>query len=62
MLVLLVLVVLVSGWNVAQDASDFAHFPGLPITNFYRCTGDSCYDYLLNPLGYIMPLGSLPAC
>ena len=60
-LALLVLVVLVGGWNVAQDAGNFAHFPGITAADFCRYVGDSCYDYMLKPLVYIMPLGSLVA-
>lgn len=60
-LCLLALVVLVGVWNVAQDASHFAHFPGTTAAEFCGYVGDSCYDYIVKPLVYIMPLGSLVA-
>jgi hypothetical protein len=60
-LALLTAVVLAGGWNAAQEIVRFAPFPGTTAADFYRHVGDCCYDYIVKPLAYIMPLGSLVA-
>ena len=58
-LMLLATVVLVGGCNAAFDVvgnSDSSTAAG-----FLPQFGDACYDYIVKPMGYIMPLGSLVA-
>jgi hypothetical protein len=59
-LALLALVVLVGAWNAVRDVlSTSAHGP--TAAEFFRRLGDECFNYIVKPLVYIMPLGSLVA-
>jgi hypothetical protein len=60
-LTLLAIGVLVGGYNAGEEALRFAPFPGTTAADFYRHLGDECYDYIVKPLVYIMPLGNLVA-
>jgi hypothetical protein len=55
----LAIVVLVGGYNAAEDALRFAPFPGTTAADFYWHLGDECYNYIVKPLAYLLPLGSL---
>ncbi len=58
-LVPLAVIVLVGGYNAAEEALRFPAFPGAAAADFYQHFGDECYNYIVKPLAYIMPLGSL---
>lgn len=60
-LTLLGAVVLVGSWNAAEEVLRWVPFPGTTATDFYQNIGDSYYDYIVKPLFYIMPLGSVVA-
>lgn len=60
-LTLLAAIVLAGSWNAVQDALRFAPFPGTTASDFYRHLGYSFYDYIVKPLAWIMPLGSVVA-
>jgi len=60
-LALLAAVVLAGGWNAAQAMVRFAPYSGTTAADFGGQLGDACYDYIVKPLLWIMPLGSLVA-
>jgi hypothetical protein len=58
-LIPLAIIVLVGGYNAAEAALHFMPFPGTTAADFYRNFGNECFNYIVKPLAYIMPLGSL---
>ena len=60
-LTLLATIVLVGGYNAAEEALRFMPFPGTTAADFYRHLGHACYDYIVKPLAWVMPLGCLVA-
>jgi hypothetical protein len=60
-LTLLTVTLVGSGWSFAQEAVRFAPFPGTTSDDVSRHVGDSLYDYVVKPLVWIMPLGSVVA-
>jgi hypothetical protein len=56
----LAIVVLVGGYNAADEALRLAPC-GSTAADLARWFGDECYNYIVKPLGYLLPLGSLVA-
>ena len=60
-LALLAAIVVAGGWNAAADLIDNAHFRYSSVADFWQQLGYACYDYIVKPLVWIMPLGSIVA-
>ena len=57
----LAVIVLVGGYNAADEALRLAPFYGATVAGFGSQSGSECFNYIVKPLAYIMPLGSLVA-
>lgn len=53
--------VVACSWNVAQDALRFAPFPGTTGADFRAHVQDAFEDYLLKPLAWVLPVGTVLA-
>ncbi|MBF9221309.1 hypothetical protein [Hymenobacter ruricola] len=53
--------VVACSWNVAQEAIRYAPFPGTTGADFRAHVQDSFEDYLLKPLAWVLPLGTVLA-
>ncbi|TPG66529.1 hypothetical protein [Hymenobacter nivis] len=57
----LAIIVLVGGYNAADEALRLAPYYGATVAGFCEYFGSECFNYIVKPLAYIMPLGSLVA-
>jgi hypothetical protein len=57
----LAIVVLVGGYNATEEALHLAPFYGATVAGFFQQFGTECFNYIVKPLAYLLPLGSLVA-
>jgi hypothetical protein len=53
--------VLVGGYNAAEEALRLAPFYGATVAGFCQQFGIECFNYIVKPLAYLLPPGSLVA-